>query len=139
MLLVTVASAADLPIVFDIRNRVFVVEQQVDPKEEYDVYEGASTHLIAFWDGAAVGTARFRSTEKGWKIERMAVLAPFRRLGVGKALLLEVLVRIPQDGRSIYLHAQEHALSFYKGLGFSSSGDRFYEADIPHRLCTYKL
>jgi len=133
---VSVALEAEMPVVFGIRKSVFVDEQQVDPLEEYDDFETTSTHLIAYRNELAVGTARFRSTEKGWKIERMAVLAPYRKMGVGKALLVAAIQRIPPDGRLTYLHAQEHALGFYEAQGFLSSGDRFFEAGIPHRLCT---
>lgn len=134
---VRTAEDSDLSAVFDIRKQVFVVEQAVDPREEYDEYESSCTHLIAEWEGQPVGTARFRSTEKGWKIERMAVLVSFRKLGVGRALLHEILVRLPSDGRLIYLHAQEHALGFYESAGFIRTGNRFYEANIPHFLCRY--
>jgi predicted GNAT family N-acyltransferase len=129
------AASIDLSTVFDIRKQVFVVEQNVNPEEEYDEFEEISTHFIAFWDGSAVGTARFRSTEKGWKIERMAVLSSFRNLGVGKRLLIVALEHLPKDGRPVYLHAQEHALGFYQSAGFHKTGNRFYEANIPHFLC----
>ena len=135
VLQVRAALADDLPTVFDIRKQVFVLEQDVHPDEEYDEFETSAVHLIALWQEQAVGTARFRSTEKGWKIERMAVLARFRKRGVGRALLSEALERLPKDGRVVYLHAQEHALSFYESSGFISKGDRFYEANIPHFLC----
>ena len=137
-LLIRAAEETDLPTIFDIRKQVFVLEQDVHPDEEYDEFETSAVHLIALWQEQAVGTARFRSTEKGWKIERMAVLARFRKRGVGRALLSEALERLPKDGRVIYLHAQEHALSFYESSGFISKGDRFYEANIPHFLCEFR-
>ncbi len=68
----------------------------------------------------------------------MAVLARFRKRGVGRALLSEALERLPKDGRVIYLHAQEHALSFYESCGFIPKGDRFFEANIPHFLCEFR-
>jgi len=135
LLQLRLASASELPAVFDIRKQVFVLEQNVDPDEEYDEFEELSTHLIALWDGSAVGTARFRSTEKGWKIERMAVLSSFRNRGIGRKLLTLALEHLPKDGRPIYLHAQEHALGFYQSAGFRQTGHRFYEANIPHFLC----
>jgi predicted GNAT family N-acyltransferase len=134
-LLIRAAEETDLPTIFDIRKQVFVLEQGVDPEEEYDEFETSAVHLIALWNQKAVGTARFRSTEKGWKIERMAVLANFRKLGIGRSMLQEALLLLPKDGRKVYLHAQEHALGFYESTGFSPTGNRFFEANIPHFLC----
>ena len=44
--------------VFDIREEVFVVEQEVDRAEEYDEFEETSTHFLARLEGEPVGTAR---------------------------------------------------------------------------------
>jgi len=119
-------------VVFDIRRRVFVEEQAVDPEEEYDEYEDSSRHFLLQHNGIGLATGRFRSTTYGWKIERMAVLADYRAQGFGMLLLQGLLPLIPNDGRPIYLHAQEHALLFYQKAGFIAQGERFYEANIPH-------
>ena len=33
---------------FEIRNEVFVIQQSVDPKLEYDEFEGIAIHYLAF-------------------------------------------------------------------------------------------
>ena len=58
---------------FKIRNDVFVVEQSVDPKEEYESEED-SIHFILFENQVACATARHRKTNQGIKLERFAVL-----------------------------------------------------------------
>ena len=69
--------------IFEIRRKVFVEEQEVDAREEYDEFETSSTHLVAKFNSLPVGTCRFRNTEKGIKLERFAVLKEYRKDGVG--------------------------------------------------------
>lgn len=124
--------------VFAIRRVVFVEEQQVDAEEEYDEYESSSRHFLLRVGGRGVATGRFRSTDKGWKVERMAVLAEARGKGYGQEVLRGMLALIPRDGRPIYLHAQEHALEFYRKNHFLPQGERFWEANIPHFKCVWQ-
>jgi predicted GNAT family N-acyltransferase len=122
---------------FEIRQKVFVEEQQVDPELEYDEYEEGSTHYLALLDGIPVGTARWRKTEKGIKLERFAVLEEAREKGVGNCLLKQCLADIPKQG-IIYLHAQVQVIPFYERSGFVAEGEEFIEADIRHRKMVLK-
>ncbi|MCC5939079.1 MAG: GNAT family N-acetyltransferase [Lunatimonas sp.] len=126
----------ELEVLFRIREEVFVVEQQVAPEEEYDEYEERSTHFLAKYDGQPVATARWRFTEKGVKLERFAVLKPYRGKGVGKALVGAVLADIDQNPAAAskvrYLHAQVTALGLYEKFGFEKVGDLFEECKILH-------
>ncbi len=114
-----------------IRNQVFIIEQMVDKAEEYDEYEDIATHLLAFSNNLPVGTCRFRITDKGYKLERFAVLAQHRRKGAAEALLSHCLLAIPK-GSLMYLHAQIDAMPLYQKLGFEPLGDLFYECNIAH-------
>jgi len=116
---------------FEIRRLVFVIEQKVDPAEEYDEYETSCEHLLARFNGVACGTARIRKTENGFKLERFAVLSAYRGKGVGAALVDACLHRL-ESGTYVYMHAQEHALEFYAKHGFQPIGERFWECEIPH-------
>jgi predicted GNAT family N-acyltransferase len=124
-----------------IRTEVFVVEQAVDEAEEYDEHESTARHFLAYADGEPAGTARWRQTEKGFKLERFAVLQKFRGKGVGKvlveAVLSEVIPEAKASGKPIYLHAQVQALPFYAGLGFTPYGELFDEANILHRAMAF--
>jgi predicted GNAT family N-acyltransferase len=120
-----------------IRDLVFIQEQAVSEEEEYDEYEAVSRHFCAYVVGKPAGTARWRRTEKGIKLERFAVLKESRKLGVGRALVGAVLQDVFQQEAapgSIYLHAQLHAIPFYEKSGFEAFGDIFSEADILHRI-----
>lgn len=121
---------------FDIRELVFVVEQEVDAAEEYDEFEESSVHFLAVVGGTPVGTARWRFTSNGVKMERFAVLKEARSQGVGQALVAAVLEDIKQHpdavGKKKYLHAQLHAMPLYAKFGFIAVGDQFEECAILH-------
>ncbi len=131
-----ISSPADLESAFAIRRQVFVEEQQVSAREEYDEFEDSSTHFLARADGSPCGTARWRRTSNGVKLERFAVLAAYRGLGVGKALVRAVLDDVfsqqPEPIERIYLHAQVTAMPLYAGFGFVPVGPMFEEAGIQH-------
>ncbi len=135
---VDVASTAkDFESVFAIRKKVFVVEQNVDEREEYDEFETSCTHFIATINDLAVGTCRFRNTDKGIKLERFAVLKNARGKGVGEALMQTVLKHIDLN-QHIYLNAQIQVVEFYAKYGFEKEGNIFLEANIKHYKMVYK-
>ncbi len=131
-----ISTPSDLDSAFAIRRQVFVEEQHVSAEEEYDEFEDSSTHFLARADSTPCGTARWRRTSNGIKLERFAVLAAFRGQGVGKALVKTVLADVssqqPKPIERIYLHAQVTAMPLYAGFGFMSVGPMFEEAGIQH-------
>jgi len=133
---VTVAAAvseADRALGRAIRHAVFVQEQAVPPEVELDGLDDEAEHFLARVGREAIATARARSTARGWKIERVAVLRAERRRSVGAALVRRMLAQAP-EGVTVYVHAQEGALGFWQHLGFVAQGDRFFEGGIAHRL-----
>lgn len=131
-----ISNPADLDTAFSIRRRVFVEEQHVDAREEYDEFEDSSTHFLAYLEDKPCGTARWRRTSEGVKLERFAVLPDCRDQGVGKALVQAVLDDVfsqqPEPIERIYLHAQVTAMPLYTGFGFIAIGPMFEEAGIQH-------
>ena len=131
-----ISNPADLDVAFAIRRQVFVEEQRVPAREEYDEYEDSSTHYLAFADGTPCGTARWRRTSDGVKLERFAVLNAYRGRGVGRALvraaLADVFRQQPEPIERIYLHAQLTAMPLYTHFGFVPIGPMFEEAGIQH-------
>lgn len=126
-----ISEPAALQRAFDIRVKVFVDEQGVNKDLEYE-HEEESTHFIAMVDGKEAGTARWRKTENGIKLERFAVLPDFRSAGVGRELVKAVLNDIDTKAQKIYLHAQSQVVDFYKKQGFEPEGEEFEEAGIKH-------
>tara|TARA_B100000123_G_scaffold260802_1_gene227478 strand:+ start:213 stop:644 length:432 start_codon:yes stop_codon:yes gene_type:complete len=121
---------------FSIRRNVFVKEQNILEKIEFDDESIDATYFIAQYKNVYVGTARCRLTDFGIKLERFAVLKSYRNLGVGKQLALYILNSIKNE-KLIYLHAQETVINFYSKLGFKKSGSQFFEAEIPHQKMIY--
>ncbi len=123
---------ADIETAFSIRRKVFVEEQQVDPGLEYDEYESIAHHYLVFDNDIPCGTARWRKTPNGIKLERFAVLPAHRNKGIGDILVQKVLADVLPFGLTIYLHSQLRACSLYRRNGFVEEGDLFVEAGIEH-------
>ncbi|MDF2430498.1 MAG: hypothetical protein JWP44_129 [Mucilaginibacter sp.] len=126
-----VTAPADLEKVFAIRREVFVGEQNCLPELEWE-FEDESNHFLATIDGEPAGASRWRKTDKGYKLERFAVLKKFRGIGVGQELVKAVLADLPEDANYIYMHAQIQAVSLYEKFGFEKTGPEFEEAGIRH-------
>jgi predicted GNAT family N-acyltransferase len=122
---------------FKIREIVFIDEQECPPEEEFDGLDEESIHFIAYITGEPVGTSRYRTTDKGVKLERFAVLKEHRGKGVGKRLVQTAIGQIAatfEAGTLLYMHAQLDAMPLYARYGFEKVGDKFVEAGIEHFL-----
>ena len=122
--------------VFAIRTEVFVHEQKCLPSEEFDELDAVAQHYLLFDNELAVSTGRFRKTDKGIKIERIATLGRYRGKGYATVLLnhlMEVAQATYTDANCFYLHAQVSVKPLYEKLGFISYGNTFIEADIVHQ------
>jgi predicted GNAT family N-acyltransferase len=114
-----------------IRRRVFIEEQSVPEALEWDGEDPFSRHWLACAKGEPIGTVRLL---RDGHVGRMAVLAEWRRRGAGGALLRAVIDCARAESlRELRLHAQTHAIPFYRRFGFAAEGPEFMEAGIPHR------
>jgi predicted GNAT family N-acyltransferase len=115
----------------EIRNQVFVVEQKVDPSEEYDVEDALADHFVALNEaGQALGCARLVASGQ---IGRMAVYEQYRGSGLGADLLQVAVEEAKAQGmQRVFLHAQAYAEEFYRKGGFVVCGAPFSEVGIPH-------
>ena len=133
---VKISTAKELETAHKIRYEVFVTGQNVPAEEEIDRFEKEAFHFLAYYENVPCGAARWRFTENGVKLERFAVLEPFRGKGVGSALVqavLEDVARHPDAaGKKIYLHSQITAMDLYRKFGFKVTGGLFQECDIDH-------
>ena len=132
-----IGSEPEMKKAFAIREEVFVKEQNVAKEDEYDEFEESATHFLAeSREGVPFGTARWRYTSNGIKLERFAVMEGARGKGVGMALVEAVLEDIEKhpesDGKTIYLHAQLSAIPLYEKFGFKKYGEEFEECGIKH-------
>ena len=122
------ASAAQ--ILSDIRTRVFIDEQHVPAAEEFDDRDKTAIHWIAWGENqTAMGVARLA----GNRVERMAVLKPWRRRGVGSSLVRAIIAfAVREKIEQLELDAQLHAVGFYEDNGFEVSGEEFMDVGIRH-------
>jgi YbgC/YbaW family acyl-CoA thioester hydrolase len=118
-----------------VRTEVFVQEQGIDAKDEWDAADAGAVHaVITNRFGHPLATARLLEKSQGIaQIGRMAVLRVMRGSGLGRQLML-ALVAIAQarGDKEVRLHAQCSAQAFYAGEGFEPVGQPFDEVGIAH-------
>lgn len=118
--LVQVVEWSRTPALRDIRQCVFVDEQQVPAELEWDAHDTDATHFLLNVEGRPLGTARLLADGH---IGRVALLAEARGQGLGELLMRAVMA---------------HALGFYQRLGFSVCSEEYLDAGIPHRdMCLH--
>lgn len=115
-----------------IRREVFVDEQNVSEELEMSDDGNDVRYFLLFENEKEVATARYRETDFGIKIERMAVLKSHRGKGLGNNLMKFILADLSNSTSEIYLNAQIQAVSLYLKSGFKPKGEHFYEAGIEH-------
>jgi predicted GNAT family N-acyltransferase len=103
-----------------------------------DGQDAFSTHFLLQKEKEYIGTARYRESKFGIKLERFAIVKKYRNRTYGKVLLDAILHELQEDKNKLYLHAQDKAVNFYQRNGFEIIGDAFVEADILHYLMRYK-
>src|SRR5258706_16258284 len=117
-----------------VRMAVFVDEQKVPPWEEMDAFDESADHFAVFRDSEIVGTARIVDIgDNTGKIGRVAILKESRNIGLGRALMLHVVVLGFEKYESLILDAQLPVIPFYERLGFAVVGDVFLDAGIEHK------
>ncbi|HEX6832238.1 MAG TPA: GNAT family N-acetyltransferase [Rudaea sp.] len=122
----------------EVREQVFIVEQNVPQEDEWDDLDARSRHALARdSNGHPIGTGRLTPNAT---IGRMAVMKDWRGRQVGAALVQILLEQARAIGyTSIELHSQTHAIPFYARFGFEPYGDEYVECAIPHRNMRLEL
>ena len=117
----------------DLRVRVFCDEQGVSREEELDGLDDEALQIVALDESGVVATCRLRDLGAEWKLERMAVEARVRGLGVGASLLVGAEAEARTRGaEQMVMHAQIRAESFYAANGYTREGEVFMDAGIEH-------
>ena len=131
-----VKSHSEKELVLSIRKDVFIRGLNIPEYLEIDKNEDMATYVLAYVKNKPVGTARWRKTKKGIKLERFAVLEKYRSNGIGTKMTKFILKNL-KENQLIYLYAQDSAIKFYKKLGFKSIGNLFKEVGINHQEMIY--
>ena len=133
----------DLKIAFHIRKEVFVEEQGFPLESEFDEFDtlnALSEHILVYYNEKPVGTGRLRVVDGLGKLERICILEPYRKFGLGK-IIIKTLEEIAKEKElsKVKLHGQTQAEGFYKKLGYQTSSDVFMEDGGPHLLMIKEL
>ena len=119
-----------------IRTLVFEVEQGVDLDLEVDEHEDACHHILGIEDRHPFAAARWRRYRHGVaKIERVAVLKPWRGRNLGAALVEAVIsdIRGAATGlETLRIEAQDYTIPFYERLlkSYGDNNDLFEIVDV---------
>lgn len=132
-----------------IRFEVFVDEQKVPADEEIDAVDPSAWHVVAWMAGDTDGPREPAATGRLYgdaadpalcHIGRMAVRAPWRGAGAGRAVMEALMAEARRRGfRRATLGAQCHALGFYGRFGFVARGPVYDDCGIDHREMVAEL
>lgn len=116
---------------FAIRIKVFCDEQGF--VDEIDDTDNAATHFVAFDGDKAIATCRVFLKDNNYVLGRFAVIADYRKRGIGRALLNFAECYVKKHGYNcLTLHSQLRAALFYEKCGYSSYGELELEENYPH-------
>ncbi len=132
------------PLLRAIREAVFMREQCVPAKLEWDGLDEGCRHALAVsMKGDAIGCGRIvppRNKKSPARIGRLAVLPDWRGKRVGTAVLEALLdYARAQKYPEVIVHAQAQAKAFYRRFGFEEEGEAFMDAGIPHVVMRLSL
>ncbi len=124
----------DLSQCYSVREAVFINEQSTPRDIEIDGNDHLATHLLLLEDNKPIATCRMLPLGNNiYKIGRICVLKEYRGKQIGKKLVNSMIEKSKQYGaKQLIIGAQIHAVEFYKKLGFSTTGEEYMEANIPH-------
>lgn len=128
--------------ILEIRNEVFIVEQQCayqdcDGKDEnaYHLYLQDNDKIIAY----------LRILNKGVSydeisIGRVLVHKNYRGKGISREMMLKAInfIELNLNEKEIKIQAQSYLVDFYGSLGFKETSNEYLEDNIPHIDMLYK-
>ncbi|HSJ44477.1 MAG TPA: MSMEG_0567/Sll0786 family nitrogen starvation N-acetyltransferase [Euzebyales bacterium] len=132
------AADDELALHWRIRHEVFVDEQgvfDVDDRDEFDDRAG-TVHALGLCGPVAAGTVRFYplSDPRLWKGDRLAVLPPFRSLGLGGPLVrFAVHTAGTLGGEQMIAYIQPQNVAVFEHLGWRTVGPLIDYVGQPHQ------
>ena len=114
-----------------VRKQVFVKEQQIPSRQEFDGNDHCAAHVVAYIQKRhrilPIGTMRIRFFSDFVKFERMAVTKNFRKTGVSEDIMLYGMRYAAEKGyRQVYGMCKKELLPRWQQCGYQEI------ADAPH-------
>lgn len=128
------APGEDYPLSREIREEVFVKEQEYPIELEFDEADENCWHLVLTNNEKAIATARLLKLSEGvFKPGRIAVLKEYRGKNIGAELLTLIIEKAREMGaKELHIGAQTYAVGFYEKFGFKTTGEEYMDEHIPH-------
>ena len=116
------ATPEDLSSAREIRRLVFIDEQGIPARLEYDGHDDIAFHALGIVGNLAVATGRLVIHDlKTADLGRVAVLPDYRGAGIGRHIVAELAsIASQEDVRTITIHPHEHLELFYRRLGYET-------------------
>lgn len=118
---------------FYLRTLVFVQEQKISPKAEFDAFDTDDTfYLVIFHNNEPIATGRYQQDSPDVvRPDRLCVHPSWRQKGLGRRVILE----LEHQGRHNHctlsrIHGEKHAIPFYEKLGYTVVSGEFIEDGI---------
>lgn len=126
-------SVDELHAIYELRVRVFVVEQACS-YQEVDQADKKSWHGMFWQEDQLHSYFRLIPEEDGIHLGRVVVAESARRNGLGRSLVEEAIKKTSQlyPDCNLYIQAQAYLKAFYADFGFESISDTYLEDGIPH-------
>lgn len=129
-------SARQLYVILQLRNEVFVMEQQC-AYQDIDGSDHQAMHLMGLRDERLMAYARCFAAGVKYpeaSLGRVITRSEMRGTGAGHALMREALARMQTlwGAQAIRISAQAHLKDFYAQHDFVVQGDVYDEDGIPH-------
>ena len=120
-------------VIEDIRREIFIDEQGISEKDEFEGGEGSFIHFCMCENGIVIGYARVHVKDHTLHVGRIAVRKRFRQCGNGKYIVsFAEKFGLLVDCIEVSLNAQIQAQGFYEKLGYAPIDTIFLEAGIEH-------
>lgn len=129
------ASKAELASHMDVREQVFVAEQQLFRVTDRDPWDDSALHAVAISDEHVIGAVRLYALDEAglWKGDRLAVVPVARRTGAARDLVRFAVTTAAALGGTLMLaQVQTGNVRFFERLGWESMGALFEYRGVPH-------
>jgi len=129
-------SAKELYAILQLRNEVFIVEQNC-PYPDCDNKDLYAWHLMGMQEDKLLAYSRLLAPGISYSessIGRIVSSPSVRKTGMGKKLMYESIKQIHSlfQTDTIRIGAQLYLQKFYESFGFIQAGETYLEDNIPH-------